>query len=88
MKKPERRLEDETYQELLGNKSLLKKITQYGDDSTPDSRRPVNGQMVTISYEAYVTNDADRKLVEHNDNLEFILGDGDVVSGKFTAWFM
>lgn len=85
-KKPvERRIEDETYQEILGNKSLLKKITQYGDQTRSEfSRRPMGGQMVTISYEAYLVNEHDQspgKLVDHNDNLNFILGDGDVISG-------
>lgn len=41
--------------------------------------------MVNISYEAYLVNEHDQspgKLVDHNDNLNFVLGDGDVISGK------
>lgn len=81
-KKDERKIEDETFQEILGNSSLLKKITQYGEENLPEfSRRPLNGQMVTIAYEAYLKDSL--KLVDHNDNLSFILGDGDVISGNY-----
>ena len=72
-----RRIEDETFQKMLGNDSLQKKIVEYGEEG--EHSRPLNGQMVTISYEAYLK-DTD-KLVDHNDNLSFILGDGDVISG-------
>lgn len=82
-KKEERKIENETFQEILGNSSLLKKITQYGEENLPEfSRRPLSGQMVTISYEAYLKDSL--KLVDHNDNLSFILGDGDVISGTIT----
>lgn len=78
--KEERILENETFQEILGNSSLQKKITQYGDQNLSEfSRRPLAGQMVTISYEAYLKDSL--KLVDHNDNLSFILGDGDVITG-------
>jgi hypothetical protein len=70
-------LENEKYQELLGNSSLLKKIVQYGEEG----RRPLNGQMVTIEYEAF-PNENPTKLIDHNENLNFILGDGDVIQGK------
>ena len=79
-KKEERKIENETFQEILGNSSLLKKITEYGDQSLSEfMRRPMNGQMVTIAYEAYLKDSL--KLVDHNENLSFILGDGDVISG-------
>lgn len=55
----------------------MKKILEYGDESIG---RPTKGQMVTISYEAKLKDD-DQKLVDHNENLSFILGDGDVISG-------
>lgn len=54
----------------------MKKILKYGDSSVG---RPSNGQMVTVSYEAYLKDNRE-KLVDHSDNLEFILGDGDVIS--------
>ncbi len=73
-----RRLEDETFQKILGNDSLQKKIVQYGEEG--EMSRPMNGQMVTISYDAFL-NDQPDKLVDHNDNLSFLLGDGDVISG-------
>ena len=82
-KKEERNIENETFQEILGNSSLLKKITQYGEENLHEfSRRPLSGQMVTIAYEAYLKDSL--KLVDHNDNLSFILGDGDVISGMIT----
>ena len=79
--KPKRDIKDEVFEKVIGNDSLLKKITQYGDESA--AARPINGHMVTVSYEAYLYNDAEnRKLVDHSENLQFILGDGDVISGK------
>lgn len=42
--------------------------------------RPNQGQMVTVAFEAYLNENRD-KLVDHNDNLSFILGDNDVISG-------
>lgn len=74
--KPKRNIEQEDYEKILGNDSLLKKITQYGEDA-----RPINGHMVTISYEAFIKDSL--KSVEKNENLSFILGDGDVISGNF-----
>lgn len=35
--------------------------------------------MVTVGYEAYLKNNRE-KLVDHSDSLQFILGDGDVIS--------
>ncbi len=78
-KTPARNLSDETFVKILGNKSLQKKIVEYGEEG--DSSRPINGQMVTISYEAYLHEDPNHKLIDHSDNLSFILGDGDVTSG-------
>jgi hypothetical protein len=89
-----RHLKDEKYEELLGNRSLLKKILDYGDidiNDVDESNRPERGQMCTIDYEAFLvkTNENDdgndheideSKTVEKNDNYSFILGDGDVVS--------
>ena len=71
-----RNLADEVYEQPLGSDSLQKKIVQYGDEDT----RPRNGQMCTISYKAYIK-DTD-EIVEQDDNLSFILGDGDVIPGK------
>ena len=75
--KSEKNLAEEKFERILGNDSLMKKIVAYGDESGP---RPLTGQMCTIAYKAYVK-DTD-KLVEHDDDLNFILGDGDVVSGN------
>lgn len=71
----DKKIQDETYQEILGNKSLLKKITQYGGDEV----RPINGQIVTISFDAYLKDSP--KLVDHSEEFNFILGDGDVIPG-------
>jgi FK506-binding protein 8 len=80
-KPPPRNVEKEKFEQILGNKSLLKKITQYGSQDEIQKSRPINGQVVTIFYEAYLCVDEKcEKLVDHNENLEFILGDGDVVS--------
>ena len=44
--------------------------------------RPSNGQIVTICYDAYLYVDKQvQNLVDHSENLKFILGDGDVISG-------
>jgi hypothetical protein len=78
--KPKRNLEEETYLKILGNDSLMKKITEYGVEDDEPNARPRNGQMVTISYDAFLQEN--NKLVDHNTNLTFILGDGDVISGN------
>jgi FKBP-type peptidyl-prolyl cis-trans isomerase len=75
-KEPERSVENEKYEKILGNDALQKKTLVYGDSVVG---RPHNGQMVTVSFEGYLKEDR-TKLVEHNDNLSFILGDGDVIS--------
>ncbi|CAF0749382.1 unnamed protein product [Brachionus calyciflorus] len=74
-KKPERQIENEKYENILGNDSLLKKTLKYGDSVVG---RPTNGQMVTINYEAYLKDNRDQ-LVDHNEDYSFILGDGDVI---------
>ncbi len=83
--KPKRNLSEETYLKLLGNESLMKKIIQYGVEDDEPNARPRSGQMVTVSFEAYLKHnfedEATRKLVDHDDRLTFILGDGDVISG-------
>lgn len=71
-----RNIEDEKFVKILGNDTLQKRITQYGVEDS----RPTNGQMVTISYEAYLHNDQ-QKLVDYSENYSFVLGDGDVISG-------
>lgn len=71
-----RNLADEVYEQPLGSESLLKKIVQYGEEDM----RPQNGQMCTISYKAFIK-DTDQ-LVEQDDELSFILGDGDVIPGR------
>lgn len=75
--KPPKNLAEEKFERILGNDSLMKKIVAYGDESS--GQRPLTGQMCTIAYKAYIK-DTD-KLVEHDDDLNFILGDGDVVTG-------
>lgn len=75
-KEPEKRIEDEKYVKILGNDALQKKILEYGDDVVG---RPVNGQMVTISYDAYLKQNR-AKMVDHCENYSFILGDGDVTA--------
>jgi FKBP-type peptidyl-prolyl cis-trans isomerase len=72
-----RNIEDEKFVKILGNDTLQKRITQYGVEDS----RPTNGQMVTISFEAYLHNDDQSKLVDCSDNYSFVLGDGDVISG-------
>jgi len=78
LEKQKRKLEDEEYEKPLGGDSLLKKITQYGEEMFSRDYRPSSGQMCTISYEACIK-DSDT-VVEKNEQLSFILGDGDVVS--------
>lgn len=75
---PKRKLEDEKFEMPLGGTSLQKKITQYGEEMMGRDWRPVNGQMCTISYEATLKDTT--TVVEKNDDLSFILGDGDVIS--------
>lgn len=75
---PKRKLEDEIYEKPLGGDSLLKKITQYGEELNGRDYRPSTGQMCTISYEACLKDSS--TVVEKNDELSFILGDGDVIS--------
>ena len=74
-----RNIDEEKFVKILGNDALQKKITQYGAEDS----RPTNGQMVTISYEAYLHNNADEqhKLVDYSEEYSFVLGDGDVISG-------
>jgi len=76
-----RNIEEEQFVKILGNDALQKKITQYGVEDS----RPTNGQMVTISYEAYLhnnnDNDEQQKLVDYSEEYSFVLGDGDVISG-------
>jgi FK506-binding protein 8 len=78
-KTPARNVNDESFVKILGNKSLQKKIIEYGEEG--DSSRPINGQMVTISYEAYLHEDPIQRLIDHSESMSFILGDGDVISG-------
>lgn len=91
---PVRNIENEEWIELLGNKSLRKKITVYGelDAKMGTDVRPHRGQMCTIAYEAYTVADSpmfeadvdkipvDAKPVEQNESLSFILNDNDVPS--------
>jgi hypothetical protein len=58
----------------------MKKIIQYGEEIDNRDNRPSNGQMCTISYEAYLKDT--QQLVEKSEELSFILGDCDVISGK------
>lgn len=73
-----RRLENEVFEKPLGGDSLLKKITQYGEEMMGRDWRPSSGQMCTISYEARVK--GSEAVVEKNEELNFVLGDGDVIS--------
>lgn len=77
-----RNLNEETYEKPLGNDTLQKRIIQYGDEETQYKQsRPQNGQMVTISYKAFIKES--NEIVEDNEDLTFILGDSDVMPGKF-----
>lgn len=75
---PKRRLENEVFEKPLGGDSLLKKITQYGEEMMGRDWRPSSGQMCTISFEARIK--GSEVVVEKNEELNFILGDGDVIS--------
>ncbi len=76
-------MDEEKFEQILGNESLLKKITQYGIQDELSKSRPYNGQVVTIYFEAYLYVDKQVKnLVDHSESLKFILGDGDVIPGK------
>jgi FK506-binding protein 8 len=82
-KTPARNINDEGFVKILGNRSLQKKIIEYGEEA--DGSRPVNGQMVTIAFDAWL-HDEDpahqrSRLVDHSESLSFVLGDGDVISG-------
>jgi FK506-binding protein 8 len=55
----------------------MKKILQYGDGDDFSSR-PKNGQVCVIYYDAFLYETS--KLVEHEADYSFILGDGDVIS--------
>jgi len=73
-----RNLNEETYEKPLGNDTLQKRIIQYGDEETQYKQsRPQNGQMVTISYKAFIKES--NEIVEDNEDLTFILGDSDVM---------
>lgn len=75
---PNRKLEDEVFEKPLGGDSLLKKTIQYGEELMGRDWRPSSGQMCTISYEACLKDTT--TIVEKNEELSFILGDGDVIS--------
>ena len=75
---PKRRVEDDVIEKPLGGDSLLKKITQYGEELMGRDWRPSSGQMCTISYEARLKDS--EAAVEKNEDLSFVLGDGDVIS--------
>ena len=80
---PPKSVEKEVFEKILGNDSLMKKITQYGIQDELAKSRPANGQVVTVDYEAYLyVNEEKQKLVDNAENLKFILGDGDVINGK------
>jgi FKBP-type peptidyl-prolyl cis-trans isomerase len=62
----------DTFYDMLGNGSLTKRVIHFGDES----KRPLNGQICTISYTARLENGS---IVERQDDYQFIIGDGDVV---------
>ncbi|XP_077989023.1 peptidyl-prolyl cis-trans isomerase FKBP8-like [Glandiceps talaboti] len=66
--------EREEWMDILGYGLLKKKVIKEGKGI--DSR-PVRGQMVTIRCEGYLEND---NKVEEHSSLQFILGDGDVIT--------
>ena len=80
-KTKERNLDEEKFESILGSDSLLKKIIQYGSEPI----RPRTGQMCTISYKAFIKNS--EELVEDEENMSFILGDGDVLPGNLWVKF-
>ena len=62
----------------------MKKIIQYGEQSEDGNDvRARTGQICTISYKAFLKDT--ETLVESNDDLSFIIGDGDVVPGKIKS---
>ncbi|XP_056020499.1 peptidyl-prolyl cis-trans isomerase FKBP8-like [Ostrea edulis] len=65
--------EEDEYLDILGNGSLKKKILR---PAAPDARRPITGDKVTIRVEGKLE---DETVVDVNDSLTFVLGDGDVV---------
>lgn len=69
---PKKNKERETFYDMLGNGSLTKRVIKFGDES----KRPLNGQICTISYTARLENGS---IVERQDDYQFILGDGDIV---------
>jgi len=75
---PKRNIENEIWEMPLGGQSLQKKILQYGDEVSGRDYRPNRSQMCTISYTACLKDSS--VVVEQNDELSFILGDGDVIS--------
>jgi len=75
---PKRNIENEIWELPLGGESLKKKITQYGEEIMGRDYRPNRSQMCTISYTASLKDTSE--VVEQNDELSFILGDGDVIS--------
>ena len=80
---PAKSAEKEVFESILGNDTLKKKITQYGIQDEVSKSRPVNGQIVTMDYEAFLyDNETPGKLVDNGENFKFILGDGDVINGK------
>ena len=55
--------------EVSWYRCLVTNCDEYGD---AESGRPTNGQMVTVTYEAYLKENRD-KLVDHSENYSFLL---------------
>ncbi|XP_061191968.1 peptidyl-prolyl cis-trans isomerase FKBP8-like [Saccostrea echinata] len=68
--------EEEEYLDILGNGSLKRKILKA---AAPDGKRPMTSDVVTIKVEGKLK---DETVVDVNESLTFVLGDGDVIQ----AW--
>ncbi|GAB1605155.1 peptidyl-prolyl cis-trans isomerase FKBP8-like isoform X1 [Argonauta hians] len=61
--------------DILGNGLLLKKVIKYGKGETT---RPLQGHKVTLRTKGVLP---DGTVVDENESITFILGDGDVIAG-------
>lgn len=68
--------EPEELMDILGNGLLLKKVLKAGNGHMT---RPAHGQRVALKTEGKLENGT---IIDKNDRIEFVLGDGDVIS----AW--
>ena len=62
--------------DILGNKSILKRIIQPGEPDT----RPERNSLATISYKLYFVDESTTRLIETVDNESFFVGEYDVLT--------